>query len=119
MISKLIVWGDTRGEAINRMRRALSEYVITGVKTTVPFHLRVMNNAHFIRGDFDTNFIDKVFFKEEKERILLDTDVAMIVGAIVQFSREKEESFEKGKTREGIGGSFWKYAARPGFGRKV
>ncbi|HEY7528578.1 MAG TPA: acetyl-CoA carboxylase biotin carboxylase subunit, partial [Candidatus Deferrimicrobiaceae bacterium] len=62
IISKLVAWGRDRAEAIARMKRALTEYVVTGVKTTIPFHIRVMNNRHFIEGNFDTNFIDKVFF---------------------------------------------------------
>ncbi|HEY5996501.1 MAG TPA: acetyl-CoA carboxylase biotin carboxylase subunit, partial [Candidatus Deferrimicrobiaceae bacterium] len=57
IISKLVAWGRTRDEAIARMKRALRVYVVTGVKTTVPFHIRVMNNRHFIEGNFDTNFI--------------------------------------------------------------
>ena len=47
MISKLIVWGRTRNEAIARMQRALSEYIILGVKTTIPFHKSMMSNQHF------------------------------------------------------------------------
>ncbi|RMG60049.1 MAG: acetyl-CoA carboxylase biotin carboxylase subunit [Deltaproteobacteria bacterium] len=118
MISKLIVWGKDRAEAIARMKRALSEYVITGVKTTIPFHIRVMNNRHFIEGDFDTNFIDKVFFKEEAERELPEPEVAMLAGAIERFRRELRESLRsKEISGEGIG-SLWKYTYRPGFGKK-
>ena len=70
IISKLVVWGKDRQEAVVRMKRALGEYIVTGVKTTIPFHIRVMNNQRFLEGTFDTNFIDKVFFKEEREREL-------------------------------------------------
>lgn len=59
MIAKLIVWGKDRNEAIARMRRALEEYVIEGIKTTIPFHLRILDNAFFQRGDFYTNFIQR------------------------------------------------------------
>jgi len=59
MISKLIVWGKTRDEAIRRMRRALYEYKITGVKTSIKILERVMNNENFISGDYDTHFIEK------------------------------------------------------------
>lgn len=52
MISKLIVWGMDRQEAINRMRRALSEYIILGVRTTIPFHKAIMKNEAFQRGNF-------------------------------------------------------------------
>lgn len=58
MISKLIVWGNTRNEAIARMRRALYEYKITGVKTSIKMLERVMNNENFIGGNYDTHFIE-------------------------------------------------------------
>ena len=59
MISKLIVWGKTRDEAIRRMRRALYEYKITGVKTSIKILERIMNNKNFIDGNYDTHFIEK------------------------------------------------------------
>jgi acetyl-CoA carboxylase biotin carboxylase subunit len=58
LIGKLIAWGQTREEAIARMKRALNEYGITGVKTTIPFHLKVLDNPDFIKGtDVYTDFI--------------------------------------------------------------
>jgi pyruvate carboxylase subunit A len=59
MISKLIVWGRTRNEAIARMRRALSEYIILGVKTTIPFHKSMMSNQHFKDAGLHTHFVDQ------------------------------------------------------------
>ncbi|MCL2706893.1 MAG: acetyl-CoA carboxylase biotin carboxylase subunit [Dehalococcoidia bacterium] len=59
MISKLIVWGKDRSEAIARMKRALYEYIIVGVKTNIPFHKAVMSNANFVSGDFSTHFLDR------------------------------------------------------------
>jgi acetyl-CoA carboxylase biotin carboxylase subunit len=59
MISKLIVWGSNRYEAIQRMKRALHEYKITGVKTSIPFLLRIMDNTDFVIGQYDTGFIEK------------------------------------------------------------
>ncbi|MDW7675578.1 MAG: acetyl-CoA carboxylase biotin carboxylase subunit [Bacillota bacterium] len=59
MIGKLIVWGQTREEAINRMERALSEFVIEGVYTTIPFHMLILENAFFRRGEVYTNFIQR------------------------------------------------------------
>ncbi|GAB1452318.1 acetyl-CoA carboxylase biotin carboxylase subunit [Draconibacterium sp.] len=58
MISKLIIWGKTRDEAINRMRRALYEYKITGIKTSIKFLERIMSNPNFIEGNYDTHFIE-------------------------------------------------------------
>ena len=57
MISKLIVWGRDRQEAIVRMRRALYEYIVMGVTTNIPFHKAVMENQTFISGDLGTHFI--------------------------------------------------------------
>jgi acetyl-CoA carboxylase, biotin carboxylase subunit len=58
LLGKLIVWGETRDEAIERMKRALSEYAITGVKTTIPFHLAVLESPAFRAGDeIYTDFI--------------------------------------------------------------
>jgi len=59
MISKLAVWGRTRGEAIERMRRALGEYTIGGIKTTLPFFREIMRDQEFIEGYLDTNFIER------------------------------------------------------------
>lgn len=58
MIGKLIAIAQTREEAINTMERALSEYVIEGVKTTIPFHLQLMKDEKFKSGDFNTKFIE-------------------------------------------------------------
>lgn len=59
LISKLIVWGRDRDEAIQRMRRALYEYIIVGIKTNIPFHKAVMENPRFVKGELGTHFIDK------------------------------------------------------------
>ena len=58
MIGKLITVAQTREEAIDTMHRALSEYVIEGVKTTIPFHLQLMKNEDFRKGEFTTKFMD-------------------------------------------------------------
>jgi pyruvate carboxylase subunit A len=59
MIAKLIVWGRDRNEATGRMRRALFEYVIEGVKSNIPFHQAVMENRRFVRGELGTHFIEQ------------------------------------------------------------
>jgi acetyl-CoA carboxylase biotin carboxylase subunit len=62
MISKLIVVAQTRDEAITKMKRALDEYIIEGVKTTIPFHQKLMNDPKFVEGDFTTAFMDTFEF---------------------------------------------------------
>lgn len=59
MVGKLIVWGATRQEAIARMKRAIEELVIEGIQTTIPFHLKVLDNAFYRRGEVYTNFIQR------------------------------------------------------------
>jgi acetyl-CoA carboxylase biotin carboxylase subunit len=63
MIGKLITVAQTREEAINTMYRALSEYVIEGVKTTIPFHLQLMQNEDFRKGNFTTKFLESFTMK--------------------------------------------------------
>lgn len=58
MVSKVIAWGRTREEAISRMKRALDEFVIEGVKTTIPFHKILMDNETFRKGNFNTKFLE-------------------------------------------------------------
>ena len=61
MVGKLICWGKDREEARHRMLRALNEYVITGIKTTIPFHREILNDDVFISGNFNTSFLEKSF----------------------------------------------------------
>ncbi len=62
MISKLIVVAQTRREAITKMKRALDEYIIEGIKTTIPFHQKLMDDPKFVEGDFTTAFMDTFEF---------------------------------------------------------
>ena len=66
MIAKLIVTAQTREEALVRMKRALQEFVIEGVKTTIPFHIYLMDNEDFKAGNFTTAFLDNFDFKQIK-----------------------------------------------------
>jgi acetyl-CoA carboxylase biotin carboxylase subunit len=68
LIAKLLAWGETRGEAILRMRRALAEYRIIGIRTTVPFHIQLMNSTRYQGGQFDTNFLEQHFTMDELPR---------------------------------------------------
>ena len=64
LLAKLIVYGRNRKEAISRMQRALDEYVIEGVKTTIPLHKKILREPAFLKGDFGTNFIEQMESKE-------------------------------------------------------
>lgn len=83
MVAKLVVWGETRAEAILRMRRALNEYRIVGIRTSIPFHQHMMDSTEFIWGTFDTSFLDKRHlamnqnYREEQARIAAVTAALM------------------------------------------
>jgi len=109
LISKLVAWGNNRQEAIERMRRALKEYKIYGIKTTVPFHERVMKNEHFLEGDFDTNFIDTVFSAENGTRERPMREYALVAAAIAAYRERKSVG---SSTKNGTFGSKWKFANR-------
>jgi acetyl-CoA carboxylase biotin carboxylase subunit len=59
LLAKLVVWGSNRSEAIARLRRALDEYEVFGIQTTIPFFRRVLDHADFVAGRIDTGFIDR------------------------------------------------------------
>ncbi len=90
MISKLICYGETRGEAILRMRRALEEYRIMGVKTNIPFHQHMMESHRFLSGQFDTQFVEERFSMSERE--LHDELEAAIFATLVAHRRSQRAS---------------------------
>ena len=69
LIAKIITVGADRTSAIDRMRRALDEYYITGIKTTVPFQAAMMRTAEFRAGNYDTGFVERVMNSEKFELI--------------------------------------------------
>ncbi len=81
MISKLVVFGATREEAMDRMKRAIEEYQITGVATTLPFGTYVMNHPAFRSGQFDTHFIQHHYRPEEVLPKGQDQELAAILSA--------------------------------------
>jgi acetyl-CoA carboxylase biotin carboxylase subunit len=68
MIAKMIVHAPTREEACNRMKRALEEFVIEGVKTTIPFHITLMDDPTFRSGKFTTAFLETFDFSKLKDQ---------------------------------------------------
>ena len=91
MIAKLCCWGRNRDSAIANMKRALREYKILGIKTTIPFHQRVLKNEAFLMGDYDTTFIDTRFDKEDlKRRQNNDPTTAIIAAALKHYENEKK-----------------------------
>ena len=66
LLAKLIVWAPTRHECISRSKRALSEFIVDGVPTTIPFHLKVLDHPEFIKGNVTTKFIEEHFSSHVK-----------------------------------------------------
>ena len=67
MIAKLITTAQTREEAIAKMRRALDEFVVEGVKTTIPFHLQLMDDPNYLAGNYTTKFMEDFKMKPQTE----------------------------------------------------
>jgi len=84
LISKLIVWGETRAEAILRMRRSLEEYKVVGVRTNIPFHQNLMDSTRFIGGQYDTRFVEERFSMEFYENLKGTVpEIAAIIATLV------------------------------------
>lgn len=88
MMAKLIVLGETRGEAVLRMRRALEEFRVTGVTTIIPLHIQLMNSTRFQAGQFDTTFLEQNFkFSETPHPELVR--IAAITATLVAHQRNQ------------------------------
>ena len=111
MIAKLIAWGSTREQAIQRMRRALNEYEIGGVKTTVPFCLWVLNHESFNAGEFDTHFVQNEFISKRValDGKLQDQDKIQIAAALAAVLKQATNSKAPLSQKEAaISTSLWK-----------
>jgi acetyl-CoA carboxylase biotin carboxylase subunit len=92
MIAKLITWGENRVEAILRMRRALREYQIRGIKTNISFHQWILRHPHFMAGKVHTGFIDQEYHSTSKEEVFPHKEIALASAAIAAMHREQEST---------------------------
>jgi acetyl-CoA carboxylase biotin carboxylase subunit len=109
LISKLAAWGGTRDEAIARMRRALGEYQIDGIKTNISFFLEVLDQEDFRRGDFDTGFIDRWLQNRNAAPTVPSADRDLMVLAAALFH---SEATAPAPQTAGHPGSPWKLSGR-------
>ena len=111
MIAKLIVWGETRAQAILRMRRALEEYRIVGVRTNIPFHQTMMDSHRFMGGQYDTRFVEERFSMEDAEENRQDfSEVAAILATLVEHHEtEVSSQFVQRNKRDA---SNWRWVSR-------
>ncbi len=86
MISKLAVWGATREEAIGRMKRALGEYHVGGIRTTIPFFLAVLADEEFVTGDIDTGFIARFLERQQPPEPDAEAEIVAMMAAALDYS---------------------------------
>jgi len=109
MISKLIVWGETRAQAILRMRRALEEYRIVGVRTNIPFHQTLMDSPRFMGGQYDTRFVEERFALQEG-RDPETVEIAAVLATLAAHQQtERAAQFVQRNARDT---SNWKWVGR-------
>jgi acetyl/propionyl-CoA carboxylase alpha subunit len=89
LLAKLIVWGENRAHAILRMRRALSEYRIAGIKTTIPLHQQIVDTTQFIGGQIHTGYLEESFAMEQGGEGAGER-VAGIVAAMLAHQRRSD-----------------------------
>jgi acetyl/propionyl-CoA carboxylase alpha subunit len=109
LLSKVAVWGIERAEAIARMRRALGEYEVFGIKTNIPFFRRLLEHPEFVAGRLDTGLIDRLLaagLMEEAPPSIEEERVAMLAAALHVGRHEGKKM--PASTR----GSNWKNAGR-------
>ena len=104
LISKLVAVGYSRQDAILRMRRAVAEYKVLGIKTTLPFFERVLRHAAFLAGDFDTSFVEQVFAEADRRRER-PVEVAVAAAALRAF-RDRQKA-RLSTAANGASGSAW------------
>ena len=113
LIAKLVAWGGTRDEAIARMQRALREYEVLGIRTTIPFFLWMMRQPDYIAGRYDTTYLDRLLASRAGETFseVSDDDEALaaIAAALDAFMRA---SSGRGNGATASAGSRWKQSAR-------
>jgi len=120
LISKLCVWAPDRARAVERMRRALTEYVVSGIRTNLPFHERLLSHPEFVAGHYDTGFIDR-----HKDELLKGATVPAnertayaAAIAVAAFRAEHEGKRPNGAGGSGKGGlSPWVASHRARLGR--
>jgi acetyl-CoA carboxylase, biotin carboxylase subunit len=120
MISKLAAWGRTRSEAIDRLRRALDEYLVAGIKTTLPLFREIVKDEDFIAGRLDTDFIfrfnarreaaRRFSFEQPDEQEVTRRDLALIAAAVHYAKLQREASFDHQPAKPG--NTRWKMSGR-------
>jgi len=111
LIVKLATWGSNREESIRRMKNALDEFVIEGMKTTIPFHKKIMEDEYFLKGDIHVNFIEERIEMLLPKQALGEEEAAAIIAVLVgHIERRGVRAVVPRREREAV--SLWKLAGR-------
>ncbi len=113
MVSKLIAWGMDRQEAIDRMLRALSEYKIIGVESTIGFHKTVLQEANFRDGNISTHYIQEVLGDISVEPEVTKDDMIAVAGAVSYRRMKQDAQLTIGAAPSRSSGSAWKNSFKP------
>jgi acetyl-CoA carboxylase biotin carboxylase subunit len=115
LLSKLVTWGKTREEAIQRMRRALSEYQVYGIKTTIPFFQRILFHSRFLAGIYNTHFIPDL--EKEPDRQDPAEEVVAFIAAGIKSGHDTRTDLAPGQKRRAMN---WKIQGRlENFGNRL
>jgi acetyl-CoA carboxylase biotin carboxylase subunit len=110
LLAKLITWGDTRGEALLRMRRALAEYKIMGLKTNLPFHQKLIDSTRFLAGRYDTQFVEEFMHLQEETQDPHREEVAAILATLVEHQQRQQSTQIVARPKRDA--SNWKWIGR-------
>jgi acetyl-CoA carboxylase biotin carboxylase subunit len=115
MISKLIVWAEDRDAAIGRMKRALEDYVVSGIKTNRSFLIECLEQDTFVGGEYDTEFVPRMMSERSTEKKTEDVELARLAAVVAANLRDEAVEASAGTSRSGpaTGGTNpWKQAGR-------
>jgi acetyl-CoA carboxylase, biotin carboxylase subunit len=115
LLAKLVVWGPDRDAAIARMARALAEYRVVGVTTTIPLLLRIMRDEEFVAGRLSTHFLDRRMAADPPEAAGNRRTIALIAAAVAAYERTGRQSAAPSAAPPRASG--WRRAAWPGWGQ--
>jgi acetyl-CoA carboxylase biotin carboxylase subunit len=113
LIAKLAVWGLNRNESVQRMKNALREFIVEGIKTTIPFHKNILEDKDFLKGEIHINFVDERISKLLPEKALSDEEAAAVIAFLAdQIGRAGAHAVIPRREHKAV--SLWKVAGRVG-----
>lgn len=108
MIAKLITHGETRQDAINRMIRAINDYRITGIQTTLDFCRFALQHEAFVSGQFDTKFVERYFTPDKLEPVFTDQEKEMLAALAVEFFEKHDRKINPREAMQSLPSTHWR-----------